>query len=99
MTQHRQFLEGPHDAVEATFRRISRDRRHTDVKVLVHRPLSARRFGQWVLAFDDVGDTRDVPGVVDLRAIDPIPDPAVGRLASGIALLRDCRESVALLAA
>lgn len=94
-----QFLEGPHDAVEATFRRISRDRRHTGVQVQVRRPLSERRFGQWAMAIDHMGDVIDVPGVVDLRVIDPIPDPAVGRLASAIRLLQDFRESVALLAA
>jgi hypothetical protein len=94
-----QFLEGPYDAVEATFRRISRDRRHSMVQVQVRRPLSERRFGQWTMAFDHMGDTIEVPGVVDLRVIDPIPDPAVGRLDSAIMQLKNFREGVALMAA
>jgi blue light- and temperature-responsive anti-repressor len=45
-----QILEGPLEAVEATFERIERDRRHRDVTLLDLTPIEVRSFGPWPLA-------------------------------------------------
>lgn len=46
-----QVLEGPRAAVEATFERIQRDPRHSDVGVLQCEPVAARGFPNWSMAF------------------------------------------------
>jgi len=46
-----QVLEGPRDAVEATFERIQSDMRHGDVTVLSFLPAGQRSFPDWSMAF------------------------------------------------
>ncbi len=46
-----QVLEGPRVAVEATFERIQRDPRHSDVSVLQCEPVESRGFSNWSMAF------------------------------------------------
>ena len=46
-----QVLEGPRAAVEATFERIQRDPRHSDVSVLQCEPVESRGFPTWSMAF------------------------------------------------
>lgn len=50
--QFAQCLEGPKDAVEAIFERVSKDPRHTDLVVL-RRPTLERAFSDWSMAFVD----------------------------------------------
>lgn len=45
-----QYLEGPEQSVKAIFARISRDRRHRDIKVLEQRAVPGRMFEDWSLA-------------------------------------------------
>jgi FAD-dependent sensor of blue light len=45
-----QVLEGPEDAVSATFERILRDRRHSGLRLVKLQPVAARRFAAWWLA-------------------------------------------------
>jgi hypothetical protein len=47
-----QLLEGPEDAVEATFARIARDDRHLEVQRLVSRPIAQRLFPDWAMRDD-----------------------------------------------
>jgi len=47
-----QLLEGPAETVRASFERISRDDRHTDVRLHVSRSVSDRMFGQWAMLHD-----------------------------------------------
>jgi hypothetical protein len=49
-----QWLEGPEDAIRATFERIGRDRRHTDVDVLARGTREARLFPHWSMALETV---------------------------------------------
>jgi hypothetical protein len=56
-----QVLEGPQSAIEATFERIQRDRRHGDVELLDFSPTSSRHFDRWSMAF--VGER--TPAVAD----------------------------------
>lgn len=46
-----QVLEGPRAGVEATFERIQRDLRHSDVTVLQCGPTESRGFANWSMAF------------------------------------------------
>ncbi|KQT50198.1 blue light sensor protein [Aureimonas sp. Leaf454] len=46
-----QVLEGPLDAVEATFERIQQDARHGDVSLLALEPIAQRSFGNWAMGF------------------------------------------------
>ena len=46
-----QVLEGSRAAVESTFERIQRDRRHSDVAVLQCEPVAARGFPNWSMGF------------------------------------------------
>lgn len=45
-----QVLEGPPESVEATFERIQRDSRHTDVRVVSDSVEPERVFGGWTMA-------------------------------------------------
>jgi hypothetical protein len=45
-----QALEGPETIVSATFERILRDPRHTDVRLIKMQPVTTRRFGAWWMA-------------------------------------------------
>ncbi len=47
-----QLLEGPGDAVHATFDRIKQDDRHVEVKTLHDAPSGERIFGRWAMRHD-----------------------------------------------
>lgn len=42
-----QVLEGTTDSVNALFAKILRDPRHTDVVLIMERPIAEREFGEW----------------------------------------------------
>ncbi len=46
-----QLIEGEPEVLEPLFERISRDGRHSHVRKLVQRPIAARSFEQWSMAF------------------------------------------------
>jgi len=45
-----QALEGPETTVSATFERILRDPRHSEVRLIKMQPVEARRFAAWWMA-------------------------------------------------
>jgi hypothetical protein len=47
-----QLLEGPEDAVNAAFARISSDDRHADIALLVRGAIDQRRFPAWAMRDD-----------------------------------------------
>jgi len=51
-----QMLEGPEDAVEATYNRIKTDDRHVEVTLLVRRSANTRLFPDWSMR-DDPADS------------------------------------------
>ena len=63
-----QVLEGPADAVDATFARIRGDRRHQDLEQVLDTPISERSFPHWALASIDLrapaasSDVFELPG-------------------------------------
>lgn len=54
-----QVLEGPAEAVEATFKRIHRDTRHRAIVELLRREIQRREFGDWEMAHRVPGDDAD----------------------------------------
>lgn len=50
-----QVLEGPRDALERTFARISADPRHTQLFVLERTPITARSFDRFSMGFKRLG--------------------------------------------
>jgi hypothetical protein len=51
-----QALEGPETMVSATFERILRDPRHSDVRLIKMQPVPARRFAAWWMVSVGRGD-------------------------------------------
>ena len=47
-----QLLEGPEDLVDAAYRRIERDRRHLEVRLLSRRAVTDRLFPGWTMRND-----------------------------------------------
>ena len=54
-----QVLEGPAEAVESVFTRISSDERHRAVVTLSRREIEAREFGDWAMAHRMPGGDSD----------------------------------------
>jgi hypothetical protein len=65
-----QLLEGPQEMVDATFQRISRDRRHVGVKVLSRREVTERLFPRWAMRDDPVQSWMWTQAEVDAGALD-----------------------------
>jgi hypothetical protein len=65
-----QLLEGPKDAVEATFARIAKDDRHVDVQRLVSRTIDQRLFPDWAMRDDPARSWMWTQKEVDSGALD-----------------------------
>ena len=65
-----QLLEGPKEAVEATYTRITRDDRHLEVQRLVSRPIDNRLFPDWAMRHDPARSWMWTQKEVDNGAID-----------------------------
>ena len=55
--QHRKFiqvLEGEEHKLADLFQRIQKDRRHTDVTLVVHGPIKSRNFESWEMRFEKI---------------------------------------------
>lgn len=80
-----QLLEGEVERVRNLYRRLQSDPRHSDLTLLYDRPLTARRFAQWSMAFQPHAE-RPVPAegvhlMVDRRLVPPlVVEGSVGRL-------------------
>lgn len=86
-----QVLEGPADAVEATYARIHRDPRHHGVLLLLRCEVAEREFGDWSMAFahaedDDMGE---IVGRSSLRDEDFLRNVAPGRARTLLRVFRD----------
>lgn len=73
-----QYLEGPQAVVDALFKRILRDPRHTEVQLLERREIARRLLGPWRMAvLEWTTETKQIfhsfsPGApLDLRRTDP----------------------------
>lgn len=82
-----QTLEGPDDAVQATFDRISRDSRHFAVVQLAREVIAARQFADWAMgaqAGATPGDAASIDQAV-AALIAPITDPSLKGYFTGFA--------------
>jgi hypothetical protein len=55
--QHRKFiqvLEGEEHKIADLFQRIQKDRRHTNVSLVVHGPIKTRNFASWEMRFEKI---------------------------------------------
>lgn len=50
-----QILEGPKTEVETLYKKISKDRRHFDLKLLTRKENAARLFAEWDMGFSEIG--------------------------------------------
>ncbi len=60
-----QVLEGPRDALEATYARIAADPRHTNLRLLADVEVDAPLFDDWSMGFEHVDDedlSEELPG-------------------------------------
>lgn len=48
-TNFAQVLEGEPQAIDATMKRISADRRHSNIDIVLDRPVLRRQFGHWAM--------------------------------------------------
>ncbi|WP_239684016.1 BLUF domain-containing protein [Leucobacter musarum] len=98
-----QFLEGPPGAVDALMERISRDPRHTDVRVVVDDLRLDRQFQDWSMGYQVTRDDAEpLPeGFRDSFAdIEAAPDSfTTGRAAKELALWFRVRSARAARAA
>jgi hypothetical protein len=62
-----QVLEGPEDVLQALYRRISADKRHTQVTKIIWEPIAERAFDAWTMGFHQVSrvDLAGIAGVND----------------------------------
>lgn len=51
-----QYLEGDYQLIKATYEKISKDVRHTNVKLLIFSPIEQRIFPGWAMAERNVED-------------------------------------------
>ena len=56
-----QFLEGPERAVRDLVATISRDPRHTRVRVLLDDPVAERQFSEWTMGYQTLDDDAPTP--------------------------------------
>jgi hypothetical protein len=66
-----QLLEGPAEAVDAAYKRISRDDRHINVRQLTRRDVSKRLFPDWAMRHD--------PARSWMWSMDEVADGAIQR--------------------
>lgn len=84
-----QALEGPRDAVEATYVKIKTDPRHFAFVELANKEISEPEFGAWAMAYSQGADpqaSRALRTAVDALTRD-LPDPNVRALFTGFAEL------------
>lgn len=74
-----QWLEGPANAVDAAFARISRDDRHDEVHLLLRRPSRGRLFGGWAMRDDAARSWMWTREAVDAGAVErAVPEEVAG---------------------
>jgi len=55
-----QLLEGEESDVDALYRKIEKDRRHAEVKLLLKEPITHRNFSNWTMGFKDIDKLKEI---------------------------------------
>lgn len=84
-----QVLEGPLAAVEAIFEKIEVDPRHRDVALLHFKPVDARSFADWSMAFAGVHARTPLPFAIPGVVAQPDAAKRAGAGERLVAVLRD----------
>jgi hypothetical protein len=74
-------LEGEQEAAEETYARITQDRRHVDIVLLLKEAVAERQFPQWSMAF--IGPSQPAEEAV-ARVTASLPGTEAGALARGL---------------
>lgn len=82
-----QLLEGPDQAVTATYERITRDPRHFALVKLHDKEVAARSFASWAMGFEKGGVASDSATLEDQvnAIVAPIADPTLRAYFTGFA--------------
>lgn len=88
-----QLIEGPRDAVEATYRRIAADPRHSEMVLSYEGVDEPRRFTSWAMGFARIEDFPQVPGVSAFMQIDDRFDVVGFAADKALGLLMDFRRA------
>lgn len=85
--QFMQLLEGEAEAVHTLYSKIEQDARHTGIFKLADKPISARSFAEWAMAFQPVEADAfaEVEGYQPPASLDPAPQ---GLSAADVMLLK-----------
>lgn len=59
-----QVLEGNGEAIDTLYAKITRDKRHKNVVLIVREPIASRSFACWSMGFASV-TSKDVAGIID----------------------------------
>ncbi len=64
-----QVIEGEEEQLDKLVEKLQKDRRHRNLIILDYRPIAARRFGRWSMAFENLSSLPDQAlSLTDLRA-------------------------------
>jgi hypothetical protein len=55
-----QLVEGAESTVDTLYKKIEKDRRHTEVKLLLKEPITHRNFSNWTMGFRDVAKLKQI---------------------------------------
>jgi hypothetical protein len=58
-----QVLEGDAEVIDSLYEKIARDKRHTNVVLIVREPIASRSFADWSMGFASV-TSKDVAGII-----------------------------------
>jgi len=79
-----QVVEGPPEILDGLLRRLGRDVRHKDIRILDRRQVSERRFAEWTMASPRITPT--LSDLLDgLMMSTPSPEIIIGILESALA--------------
>jgi FAD-dependent sensor of blue light len=76
-----QVLEGEREAVEATYERIARDKRHKDIVLTLYESIEVRRFPDWAMAY--IGPSQSAEQAV-ARVTSKVPACKTGQAARAL---------------
>lgn len=55
-----QIVEGAESTIDALYKKIEKDRRHTDVKLLLKEPITHRNFSDWTMGFKNIENMKQM---------------------------------------
>jgi hypothetical protein len=91
-----QVLEGPDDAVDETFARISADPRHHGILVMLREEITERAFPDWSMGFRALRreEVRELPGYSAFLADPSLSEGLTARPAASYQLLEIFRDNL-----